>query len=75
MKTPANTVTQNAIAANLAALEARLTDAADLARQACDVMSAGKQNEAIGTILALHDVIPEAQALYNAALALHKNRG
>lgn len=67
-------VIQNAIAANLAALTQRLSQAAELAGQAHDAMQAGEQNQAIGTILDFDRLLPEAQALYNAAIALHRGR-
>jgi hypothetical protein len=67
------TVIQSAIAANLAALSQRLTEAASLAEQAHGAMTHGEQNKAIGTILNFDRLLPEAQALYAAAIALHRN--
>lgn len=67
-------VIQNAIAANLAALTQRLSQAAELAGQAHEAMQAGEQNQAIGTILDFDRLLPEAQALYNAAIALYRGR-
>ena len=67
-------IIQSAIAANLAALTQRLTEAADLAKQASAAMAQGEQNQAIGTILDFDRVLPEAQALYNAAMALHRGK-
>lgn len=67
-------VIQSAIAANLAALTQRLSQAAELAGQAHEAMQAGEQNQAIGTILDFDLLLPEAQALYNAAIALHRGR-
>jgi hypothetical protein len=67
------TVIQNAIAANLAALSQRLTEAASLAEQAHAAMTQGEQNQAIGTILDFDRILPEAQALYAAAIALHRS--
>jgi len=67
-------IIQNAIAANLAALTQRLSQAAELAGQAHEAMQAGEQNQAIGTILDFDRLLPEAQALYNAAIALHRGR-
>ena len=67
------TVIQNAIAANLAALSQRLTEAASLAEQAHTAMTQGEQNQAIGTILDFDRLLPEAQALYAAAIALHRS--
>lgn len=66
-------VIQNAIAANLAALSQRLTEAAHLAEEAHAAMAQGEQNQAIGTILDFDRTLPEAQALYAAAIALHRN--
>lgn len=68
------TIIQNAITANLAALSQRLTEAAELAKQAHEAMVQGEQNQAIGTIIEFDRLLPEAQALYNAAIALHRNR-
>ncbi|MCB1784451.1 MAG: hypothetical protein KDI13_10720 [Alphaproteobacteria bacterium] len=67
------TVIQNAIAANLAALSQRLTEAASLAEQAHAAMTQGEQNQAIGTILDFDRLLQEAQALYAAAIALHRS--
>jgi len=67
-------IIQSAIAANLTALTQRLTEAAELAKQASEAMAQGEQNQAIGTILDFDRVLPEAQALYNAAMALHRGR-
>ena len=68
-----NTI-QNAIAANLAALSQRLTEAAALAEQAHAAMAQGEQNQAIGTIIDFDRLLPETQALYAAAMALHRGR-
>ena len=68
------TIIQDAITANLAALSQRLTEAAELAKQAHEAMASGEQNQAIGTILDFDRMLPEAQALYAAAIALHRNR-
>ncbi len=37
-------------------------------------MEAGEQNQAIGSILYLENMLGEATALYNAALALHRTK-
>ncbi len=71
-KTP--NVYSTAIAANLGALAQHLTEAAELARQAQGTMERGRQSEAIGTVLALEKLLPEAQAFFKAALVLHLNR-
>ncbi len=67
-----NSIIQNAIAANLAALTQRLTESAGLAKEASDAMEQGKQNQAIGTIMCFEKQLAEAQALFNAAMALHR---
>ena len=66
-------VIQNAIAANLAALAQRLARAAALAKEAEEAMQRGEQNLAIGTVIGFDHILPEAQALYNAAIALHRS--
>ena len=63
---------QNAIAANLSALAERLTKAAEQARQASEAIVKGEQNQAIGTVIDLERTLPEAQSLFNAAMALHR---
>jgi hypothetical protein len=63
---------QTAIAANLAALSERLTEAAALAKEAQEAMEQGKQNLAIGTVLDFEKRLPETQALFAAAMALHR---
>jgi len=37
-------------------------------------MSAGERNLAIGNILDLEQLLPEAEALYRAIIVLHKDR-
>ena len=74
MTTESKTIIQNAIAANLAALTERLTQAAALAQEAHEAMAMGEQNQAIGTIIDFDRLLPETQALYNAAIALHRGR-
>ena len=74
MTTESKNIIQNAIAANLAALTQRLTQAAELAKEAHAAMERGEQNMAIGTIVDFDRMLPEAQALYNAAIALHRGR-
>jgi hypothetical protein len=61
-----------AIAANLAALSQRLSEAAGLAKEAQTAMQEGNQNLAIGTVLDFEKRLPEAQALFAAAMALHR---
>lgn len=74
MTTESKTIIQNAIAANLAALTERLTQAAALAQEAHEAMAQGEQNQAIGTIIDFDRLLPETQELYNAAIALHRGR-
>ncbi|MDE1901251.1 MAG: hypothetical protein KGI37_06390 [Alphaproteobacteria bacterium] len=66
-------VIHKAIAANLNALSQRLSQAAALAKKAHEAMEAGQQNQAIGTVLEFERLLPEAQALFSAALVLHRN--
>ena len=66
-------IIHKAIAANLDALSQRLSQAAGLAKEAHEAMEAGKQNQAIGTVLEFERLLPEAQALFAAALVLHRN--
>ena len=63
---------QTAIAANLAALSERLNEAATLAKEAHEAMEQDNQNLAIGTVLDFEKRLPEAQALFAAAMALHR---
>lgn len=63
---------QTAIAANLAALSERLSEAASLAKEAREAMEQDNQNLAIGTVLDFEKRLPEAQALFAAAITLHR---
>lgn len=67
------TVTETAIEATLAALAERLEKAAAQAAEAAQAMKEGKQNLAIGTALDLEKLLPEANALYTAAVTMHRN--
>jgi hypothetical protein len=69
-----NLIIQQGIVANLAALTHHLTEAADLAKQGTEAIVSGEQNLAIGTIVDLNRLLSEAQALYTAAVALHRGR-
>jgi hypothetical protein len=64
--------TQKAIAALLDALHTRLDAATVLAEEAHAAMRVHEQNQAIGTILALERLLPEAKALFDAAIVLHR---
>ena len=63
-----------AIAANLDVLRLRLDIATQLVTEACAAMTAGEQNQAIGTVLDLERGLPECDALLRATLALHRMR-
>jgi hypothetical protein len=65
-------VTDTAIAWNLAALAENLAAAAALAREANLAMRQNERNLAIGTICDFDQRLHEAQALFAAALALHR---
>lgn len=64
---------QAAIAANLAALSERLSEAAAMAKEAQQAMEQDNQRLAIGTVLDFEKRLPEAQALFAAAMALHRS--
>lgn len=68
------TVIDAAIAANLAALAQRLEEATAYAREASSAMANRQRNLAIGTVRIIEEMLPEAQALFSAALALHRGR-
>ena len=64
-----------AIAANLAALDDLLTTAAARSAEARELAQSGECNGAIGAIFDLSSILDDAEALYNAALALHRTKG
>ena len=64
--------TQNPIRPLLETLASVLYEAQVAADEAVAAIAQGNQNQAIGTILDLEHRLPTAQALYNAALALHR---
>lgn len=66
-------IQQNAIEATLAALAESLKIAANQAAAAAQAMKDGHQNLAIGTAMDLERLLPEANALYTAAVTLHRN--
>jgi|SRR5271157_1867118 len=68
------TVKQNAIAANMAAMSEMLAVSAARAAEAHQVMQAGEQNQAVGTLMGLDRELEDALALYRAAIALHQRR-
>lgn len=61
-----------AIHAYLAVLILRLQQAEKLAVDAATALSAGQRNLAIGTILPFEKMLPECEALFRAALILHR---
>lgn len=69
-----STRTLDAIIANTALIEARLSRAAALAKAAHAAAAQCKQNLAIGTILLAQDDIAEADALLKTILVLHRSR-
>jgi F0F1-type ATP synthase membrane subunit c/vacuolar-type H+-ATPase subunit K len=74
MSNKPETVIDAAIAANLAALAQRLEEATVVAREASSAMENRHRNLAIGTLLVIEEMLPEAQALFSAALALHRGQ-
>jgi hypothetical protein len=72
--TKPNSPTNSAIiAANLAALRARLRHASAVAFDACTAMTEQRQNLAIGTIAELERILPECEALYRTIILLHRS--
>ena len=65
-------VTKTVIAANLEGLTQRLTEMAQLAKEASVAMEQGEQNLAIGTVLGFESQIPEIEALFKTALLMHR---
>ena len=68
------TVIDAAIAANLAALTERLATATHRAREASQAMANHRIDLAIGTLLMIEEMLPEAQSLFSAILALHRGK-
>jgi hypothetical protein len=64
--------TENPIKPLLQVLASTLDDAARYAMAASVAMKTDQQNQAIGTLLSIEELLPTAQALYKAALALHR---
>lgn len=61
-----------AIHAYLAVLILRLQHAEKLAVEAASAISARQRNLAMGTVLPLERILPECDALFRAALILHR---
>lgn len=72
---PEPTVTDAAIAANLAALAEGLFRTSKLADEAYHAMQNSERNLAIGTILPLEEELPVLQGLVTACIALHRRIG
>jgi hypothetical protein len=64
--------TENPINLLLQVLSGTLADASQYADDASMAMAHDEQNQAIGTLLYLDDLLPTAQALYKAALTFHR---
>lgn len=63
---------KKAIAANIEALQAQLSDCSHLCSRSFRAIENGEQNEAIGWILDFDRKLGDALALYRAAVALHR---
>lgn len=70
-----STTISNAIAANLGALVVILGRARDGALAARHALSRGERNLAIGTLLDLEQLLPQADALTRPIMALHRDAG
>jgi hypothetical protein len=68
-------LTKKAIAANIEALRAHLSDCFLLSSEAFQAIKEGEQNQAIGTILGLDRKLEDALAFCRAAVTLHRNGG
>ena len=62
----------NAISANLRALALTLQRSQAIAAEADEAMAAGKRNLAVGTLLDMEQLLPQAEALTDAIMALHR---
>jgi hypothetical protein len=67
-----STTVTNTIAANLAALVSTLGRARETALHAADAICTGNRNLAIGALLDLEQLLPQADALIAAIMALHR---
>lgn len=74
MNRPKRNAIDSAIEANLNALSHRLAQASALALSGAAAMAEGRRNLAIGTMLEFERTLPEIQALFSAALALHRGK-
>lgn len=67
--------TAAALTANMAALAELLADAAKVAAEAAEAMATGNRNLAVGTLLQIEQTVPDAKAIMDATLALHRVAG
>ena len=65
-------ISESTIAATVTGLRDILQEAATLALSADAALAAGNRNLAIGNLLPLEQLLPTAQALLGASLALHR---
>ena len=66
--------TLDCLAVNVYALEIRLRTAVDLLVGAREALTEHRQNLAIGTLLPLEQLLPEASALMATILLLHRSQ-
>ena len=71
---PKLSVVDAAIDAYIVALTTRLEEALHQAKAATEAMAGCRPNLAMGTLSSIENLLPEAQAFYNATIALHQNR-
>jgi hypothetical protein len=71
---PKLSVVDAAIDAYIVALTTRLEEALHQAKAATEAMAGCQSNLAMGTLSSIETLLPEAQAFYNATIALHQNR-
>jgi hypothetical protein len=67
-----NDIIRTAIGANIAALGELLDTAQLRVSEASKAMNEGEQNQAIGTMIDMDQMLENALALYRAAIALHR---
>lgn len=61
-----------ALTANIDVLASLLADAAKHAAEAAEAMTGGHRNLAVGTLLQIEQTLPDAKAIMEATLALHR---
>lgn len=65
-------LTLQGIAANLNVMHRILTTAAQCLSEASSYAQSQQQNTAIGSMLAVEDMLQQAEALYRAIIAIHR---